>query len=226
MTVDIVYVFPANLTEQYAHYAARFVASYVKNLTSVPHNTVIAVNGGRLDPEIECLFLPLPNLTFLPHDNSGYDIGAFQAVSRVSTADVIMFFGASAYIRNPQWLNRVCQSVEKYGNALYGTMGNRGVANLNVHPHVRTTGFWLPPKLLNRYPHRITHASQRYEFEHGKTCLANWIGQQRLKTLVVTAYGEYEWAQWDIIPNGFHRGNQGALLVGDKLSEPPFYPHA
>jgi hypothetical protein len=77
---------------------------------------------------------------------------------------------------------------------------------------------------MNGYPHRITQPDKRYEFEHGKTCFANWIKAMGLKAWIVTWDNEYLWADWDDIPNGFHRGNQSALLCGDRLSEPPYHP--
>lgn len=227
MTVELVYVYPATLPDQYRHYAARFVASYISNPTPLPHRTVVVVNGDRLDSETESLFLPLPNLTFLPHNNAGYDIGAFQAAARVSQADLQVYCGATAYIRNPAWLDRAIASFQKWGQGVYGTMGNRGMKfnGTEVFPHIRTTGFWTTPALMNRYPHRVTRADQRYPFEHGRDCFTEWVKRLGLRPLVVTPFGEYEWAQWDTIPNGFHRGNQGSVLIGDKLSEPPFYPY-
>jgi hypothetical protein len=112
---------------------------------------------------------------------------------------------------------------QKHGNALYGSMGNAGDASVKVFPHIRTTGFWLSPTLFNAYPTVINKPEQRYPFEHGPNCLTEWVKSQGLKALIATWSGEYETGQWDSIPNGFHRGDQSALLTGDRVTDPPYY---
>lgn len=220
---EIVYCYPTIAGEKYHELASRFLNSYCLYPPLALHTTTIILNGGHQPDDISPLFHALPNVKFFEHDNSGMDIGAYQAVSRLSTASMILFLTASSYFRRPGWLNRMAQAFQRHGNALYGAMGNRGDARVNCAPHVRSTGFWLSPALFNSYPHRITDNSQRYPFEHGKDCLTQWVYRQGLKVWVVGFDGEYEWAHWDMIPNGYHRGDQSNLLVGDHLTEPPFY---
>lgn len=220
MTVDLVYVYPG---EAYLPQALRFIESYHLNPPHVEHNTVIALNCQRDD---NCaLFESMRNVRFHQHDNSGYDIGAFQSASRASTADMIVFLGASAYCRRPGWLLRMANAFNRRGGShLYGCMGNQGVPQVGVLPHIRTTGFWLAPGLMNRYPHRVSTPGGRYPFEHGPECLTQWVRNQGLRAFVCDWTEEYEYPNWDSIENGFHRGNQSGLLTGDHLSEPPYHP--
>ena len=77
MTATVVYVYPV-CAPQYEHYALRFLDSYHRFPPAVQHDTVVVLNGCRENAETQCLFASLPRLRFLEHDNSGYDIGAFQ----------------------------------------------------------------------------------------------------------------------------------------------------
>jgi hypothetical protein len=183
----------------------------------------VICNGFEPSSFERVIFGGLPNLMLLTHDNSGWDIGAFQFASRTIPADLMIFFGSSAYFTAPGWLQRVINSSMLHGFGLYGVHGNAGNLTYRVWPHVRTTGFWIAPSLFNKYPFIIKDTSKRYEFEHGENSIGNWIAKLGLQTWVVTWHGEYLQHQWDAIPNGFHQGSQGALLFRDRMTDPPFY---
>lgn len=224
MKVIVTYVFPN--TGAYDKFAQRFVADYQRFPPGeVDHAVVVVVNGGSIDKKCEDIFRPIQNCIFLPHDNSGFDIGAYQLASRTlgNLCDLMVFFGASTYLKGPNWLMRMAVSFQKHGPALFGVMGNQGDARVNVKPHIRTTGFWMPPSLFNKYPVTVAKPEQRFPFEHGENCLTSWVYAQGLKVFVVTWKGEYEWPNWDSIENGFHRGDQSALLAGDRISREPYY---
>lgn len=220
MKTAIVYV---HAGAAYLNHATKFVSSYHSCPPGGDHASVVICNGFAPTAFEQVLFGGLPNLTLLTHDNSGWDIGAFQMASRTVPADLMLFFGASAYFTAPGWLNRVEASVNRHGFGLYGVHGNAGDERVNVSPHVRTTGFWIAPSLLNKYPFIVNQAKNRYEFEHGQTSLANWITKQGMNVWVVTWHSEYLRHQWDSIPDGFHQGNQSALLFRDRLTDPPYY---
>lgn len=221
--VEMVYIFVAGHLG-YRRQAVNFVQSYQKFPANTDHQTTIVVNGGRLTDEGRKIFEPLPKVTFLAHDNSGYDIGGYQRAARESKADLMLFLGATTYFNGAGWMQRVIESFVKHGDCLYGTMGNHGDPGVGVNRHIRSTAFWITPKLFNQYPIKITKLPQRYEFEHRKRCLTEWIMKSGIPALVVTFNGEYPWEQWDNIPNGFHRGDQSALMIGDHISGPDFYP--
>lgn len=223
MNAEIVYCYPTTAGPQWHDYAARFIQSYGAFPPLAHHTTTIVLNGGRNSGDIADLFHCLPGVKIIERDNSGYDIGAFQAASQDSKADMAVFFGASTFFRRPGWLNRMIVAFTGRGTALYGAMGNRGNQAVRVWPHVRTTAFWLPPKLFNFYPNKVTRPEHRYQFEHGQDGLTQWVYHRGLKVWVVGFEGLYEWADWDAMPNGFHRGDQSNLLAYDRLCEPPFY---
>jgi len=76
---------------------------------------------------------------------------------------------------------------------------------------------------MNRYPLKVTQPHHRYAFEHGQGCLSQWAGQQGYPSWVVTWDMEYPEQSWDLIENGFHRGDQSNLIFKDRLCEPPYY---
>lgn len=223
MKIGIVYVYPAFMGSRYEEYAMRFLKSYHDNPPGIEHDSIVALNGVKQTSELCCMFSGLMNCSFLEHDNSGYDIGAFQHAARKFPCDMMVFFGASTYFVNPGWLIRMATSFQRHGDTLYGAMGNRGVQNLGVWPHIRTTAFWMRPDLLNNYPQIVTRPEQRHPFEHGQNCLTSWVRGQGKIVWVVTWTNELTMANWDDDPNGFHRGNQMALLAGDHMCEPPYY---
>lgn len=222
MKIAIVYIFPMDGALGYLDLAARFIHSYHRCPPEEEHQTII-VSQGKVSEESHFLFLSLPNTTHFSHDNSGYDIGAFQHVSREIPADLMVFFGATSYLKCTGWLRRMRESFQKHGNTLYGTMGNRGVAHVGVMPHIRTTGFWMSPSLFNKYPMVVSRPDQRYLFEHGQNCLTSWIVNQGKIPWVVAYDGDYPMTQWDMIPNGYHQGDQSNLLSGDRMTYPPYY---
>jgi hypothetical protein len=221
MKVEVVYVYPNISGNGYGAYAERFLASYLENPPLIDHVTTVVCNGGSPDIETKGMFSCLPDVTFLTGSNAAYEISAYQEASQQSSADVIVFFGASAYVRKPGWLLRMVSAFKRHGEAQYGCMANRGSGS--VHPHLRTTGFWTTPKLFNSYPKKITRTEQRYPFEHGPTCFTTFVTSRGFKSWLVTAVGDYLWEEWDSAPGIIHQGAQENLLTGDRLTEPPYH---
>jgi len=222
--VSIVYIYPANDGEKQTQYALRFINSYNANPPGMDHQSIIVLNGAKQNAEITCMFSSFPNVVFMEHDDSGWDIGAFQAAAKKFPCDLMVFFGGSSFFNGSGWLARMVAASIKHGNAQYGCMGNRGNLSVKVWPHIRTTAFWMNPSLFNSYPVKIRRHEQRHPFEHGKDCLTAWVASLGLKSWVVTWDTETEWANWDDHPEGFHRGSQKALLAMDHICEKPHYP--
>jgi hypothetical protein len=224
MKIALVYVYAVCAGAKFDDYAFRFLNSYRANPPGIDHESIVVLNGLRQSGEIACLFSSMRNCHFLEHDNSGFDIGAFQLAARTIPCDLMVFFGASTYFQRPGWLIRMANSFNQHGNAQYGAMGNRGNLTVSVWPHIRTTAFWMDPKLMNAYPTRITQPVQRHPFEHGKDCFTNWVGKQGLRSWVITWENDLLWAAWDSDPEGYGQGSQSNLLAGDHMCEKPYYP--
>lgn len=212
---------------KYVPLAQRFVASYTANHAGHPHALWVICNGGDPTPPMKAIFKGVP-CQFFPRGNEGWDIGAFQEmacniVESNIACDFVVCFGSSTYLRRPGWMTRMVEAFQRHGDTLYGAMGNCGDAIHNVSPHLRSTAFWLSPKLFVKYPYSVATEGTRYQFEHGPSCLTSWIREQGKTPWMVVFSGEFQLAQWDHIPNGFHRGDQSDLLAGDRISEPPFY---
>lgn len=216
--VTVVYVHVMG-GDPWLSYAKRFVASYQANGPGYPHNTIIVCNRGQPTAATRSLFAPVLNVSYLVHDNSGYDIGAFQHAARESKSDLMVFFGASTYLNRENWLARMVEAWLVHGNAQYGAMGNRGDRGVQVWPHIRTTAFWMDPRLLAAYPVKVISRTDRYQFEHGPSCFTGWVDQQGLNSWVITWDHDLLWADWDSDPNGFLHGSQTGLLAGDHISE-------
>lgn len=223
MRIEIVYVFPFAGKNGYLELANRFLNTYHTFAPGIDHGTIIACNGAKADDETQYLFSSLPNVKFMEHDNSGYDLGAHQKAAATYDCDLMVFFGASAYIKCAGWLQRFAEAFERRGDTLFGCMGNRGAVQFGVYPHIRTTGFAMSPSLFRKYPHKVTKPEQRYPVEHGPQCITSWIYGRGKQPYVVTWDGEYQMAEWDNIPEGYHQGMQSNLLTGDRMTAPPFW---
>lgn len=220
--IVVVYIYPV-FGGIYDHYARRFVQHYKSTMPQIEHRLFVVCNGGQPTQTMLETFGDV-HVTWVHHNNSGYDIGAFQYVARTVDCEIMAFFGNSAYLPRPGWLERMVECHDAHGLALYGSMGNKGNLKLGIWPHVRTTGWWINPGLLRLYPKIVTHPGERYEFEHGRSCLSEWILKNGLNRWVATHDQIYPYELWDSIPNGMHRGDQSDLLSGDRLTEKPYYP--
>lgn len=219
--VTLIYIHPV-IHEGFMDVARRFVQTFEQFPPGYPHRTVIICNGGQASQVSRSIFAPIAGCEFIPHTNEAYDVSSYQFASRTFPCDLMLFFGASSYFRNAGWMKRVVDSFIKHGDGLYGATANRGVQG-HCYPHVRSTGFWIPPSLFNQYPHRITRPDMRYGFEHGKESLTGWVAREGYPTLVVTTDNEYPWSDWDAFPGGYHRNNQEVMLFGDRLTCPPYF---
>ena len=221
MKIVVVYIYPLDGREGHQAHALRFLDTYHQHPPGCDPETIVVCNGGNTDGAAKFLFGSLPNCYLLPHDDRGMDIGGFQLAAQNVPADLMVFLGGKSYLRRSGWLLRMVEAFERRGDTLYGASGNQGVGN--ICPHVRTTGFWMNPDLLNRYPNHQVQTHQRYDFEHGQNCLTSWIRSLGRIPYVVAWSGEYPLNICDTIPNGYHQGDQSNLLVGDRLTCPPFH---
>ncbi len=214
LSVEIVYCWPQVVAASYRDLAERFVTSCLTYPAMLDHSTTIVSNGAPSDAEIRGLFSMMPNVKFIQGSNAAYDISAFQEASAQSGADLIVFFGASGYVRKPGWLVQMAAAFKRHGPTQYGSMANRGDNGCSVHPHLRTTGFWTTPHLFNSYPTKATNPSMRYPIEHGPGCFTDWITSQGLRSWLVTKGGEFLWHEWDEPPRVDY-------LTGDRLINEP-----
>lgn len=223
MKVVVVYIYPENGGNGHLERAIKFVSTYQCYPPMYPHETAIVCNGARCNEETRFLFDSLPGCRFIEHDDSGFDIGGFQKAAKSIDGDVMVCCGGNSYFRRTGWLARIAQAWEQHGEALYGCTGNQGDPRFNVYPHVRTTGFWCSPKLINDHPLRVTHNGLRYEYEHGKTGLTTWALSRGKHVWVVGWNCIFPLHDCDNMPEGFHKGSQANILIGDRLTAPPYY---
>lgn len=226
MKIACVYVYPtANHGAPFARLAERFVSTYREHPPMLDHLMVVVSNGGPPSGQAVSQFSFIESTRFIQHDNSGYDIGAFQMAASTVICDLMVFFGSSAYFRGPGWLKRMVDVYNALGEGLYGCTGNQGDKRVNVWPHVRTTAFWCRPKLLNEHPLRVGDPSQRYPFEHGPGCLTTFALSHNLPAYIVGWNEIRALPECDSMPGGYHNGTQYNMMVGDTLTHPPYHPH-
>jgi hypothetical protein len=222
LDVWVVYVHMPTVTEREQE-AIEFVASYQAYKAEYIHRLLVVCNGHAPTDVTRAIFRVIPGVSYLTHDNSGWDIGAYQAAAQKINCDLMMFLGTSTLIRGDGWLRRFIDVYDTYGPGIYGAMANQKPIDPKVFPHIRTTGFILPPRLMNEYPKRIKTVEGRYPFEHGRHSLTRFVLAQGLPAMMVTWDGEYDMHSLDQVSNGMHRGKQENLIMWDRLCRPPHY---
>lgn len=222
----LVYIFAIGGAEGYRAKAIQFVESYHRCPPGSNHETLIVCNGVPAGEDAKSIFGSLPGLSFLNRDDSGWDIGGYQEAAKTIVCDLMIFCGGHTYFRKPGWLIRIWEVFQEKGNTLYGATGHQGNLAVNVHPHVRTTGFWCHPSLLAQYPYLVTQkggGGQRYDMEHGHDCLSNWVRRAGLIPWIVGWDSALPLMECDSMPNGYHQGDQSNVLIGDRLTQAPFH---
>lgn len=223
----VVYVYPANgnLNPMHKFNGKRFADTYESFPAEYDHQVLVVSNGEEPSGRTQRVFGKCQNLTFMVHDNSGWDIGAFQHAARnFPDTELMVFFGNSGYLRGPGWLKRMVEVAEQQPNTLWGSMVHGGFIPGGIWPHVRTTGFWMSANLLLQYPILVTDPGQRYPFEHGPNCLTMWCAQNGHGVMCATFNAVYDMNHFGSIPDGYHNGTQSQMITGDRCSCPPFYP--
>ncbi len=232
LKVVVLYVYPV-FGGEHDLYAKRFVEFYKKCPALEPHELWVVSNGGEPTATMREVLAGLP-ANFTVHDDLGWDIGAYLHAARKLTADVMVFLGGNSYPIGAGWLRRMMDVWRTNGPALYGASasGGNGRTKPNkkgkrpIWPHIRTTGFWMPPHLLAKYPHAVTsERANRFLFEHGPQNMTAWVMSQGFRTLMVTWDGIYGVETWKGgAPNGYRSATQSALLVGDRCTGDTLQP--
>src|SRR5579863_3708891 len=204
-----VYIYPLNGQGGFSNKALEFSLSYAKFPPGLPHSTVVVCNGAPATQPSRDLFNALPDVSFIDHDNSGWDIGGFQLAARTVPADLMVFFGSHTYFRRAGWLARMAEAFDLGGDTLYGATGNQGDLRVGVQPHVRTTAFWCKPELLARYPVTVTGTGgggARYAMEHGPGCFTDFVRSIGRDAWIVGWNDIRNVVDCDSMPEGFHKG--------------------
>ena len=188
----------------------RFVESYLRCPPGYPHRTIVVTQGRMPDKDMRQLLMKLPGCTFYQHDDSGWDIGGYIAVSRIISEDIGVYFCGTAFVQHVGWLKRMVDVWQKHGPGFYGSLGT-----YEISPHINTTGFFCPPALLAEYPHVVRTKADRYALEHGPVdrCLWKRCLRDGIKVRIATWDGVYEWWDWRKPPNVYRRGDQSNCIT-------------
>lgn len=214
MNIWLTYICPVVNWPQYEPAVRRFLDSHTRFPAEFPHEMHVVCNGGKLNAAIENLFAG-QNPVFHHHDNTGWDIGAFDKIASEAACDQMVFFGANTHFRRAGWLRRMQEGWEKLGPGLYGTS-----ASYDYSPHIRTNGFLCAPKLVrDAWARNAPRSNARHWFEVGRDSLANTAAKQDLPDVLVTWDGFFPRPEWRRPPNIYRRGDQSNCLVYDRHHE-------
>lgn len=203
MRIAIVYVLPSVLLDTYVPLGLRFAKSYMDNPPGkYPHELHVVINGPEPSPKLLGIFNPLP-VKFHQHNNFAKDLGAYMLAAAKVKSDLMLCLGSHTHFPRGGWLDRIMDVYMKLGPGLYGCWGFQSPS-----PHIRTTAFWLPPELLESYPH--LNNDTRYEFEHGKEkSILRWALDNGLPVAMVG------WTRVGVYPK-FHDSPSGENLMLDQ----------
>lgn len=107
-------------------------------------------------------------ITYVPRENKGFDIGAFQDVCNYRLRYFPTDFDYLLWCTDDLLPQRKTFIQEYYSASRRGTVACYEISN-EVNPHIRTTGFMIPERYLYKIQFNfdpILTKSQCYEFEH------------------------------------------------------------
>lgn len=222
MSFDICFCFPRG--DQHIEHGFRFLNTYLSFPPMIEHNSIILTDPGY-ETEAEEFFSLLPNVRAVGTPDHARDLSRYEAWSKQTNADCMMMLGGSTYCRRDGWGLRAYTAFQRLGpQNLYGACGHTGQGP--VHKHIRTTGFWASPALLRRYPAWPQNAGGRYEAEHGQSCISGWVLRNGGQCWVINFGSEHTLENANDDPQGYARGSQRDLIIGDRLTCPPYQPFA
>lgn len=219
MKVCLVYVFPCLADEHHVELALRFITTYREHPAGMEHELVVVCNGGGPSQPLSWhgeklwsprdLFSFIPGTQFFLHDNSGFDIGAYQAVAKHIDADIMVCLGQSVYFHREGWLKRWATGWESYGPGMYGPF-----ASHQIRPHLNTTAFAVPPGFFQRYyPEKVNTHDQRYAFENSSMAFWSRVNSARKSVALVTWDGVWAPTNWRKPKNILWKGDQSNCLM-------------
>jgi len=207
ITVAIVRV---NGKEQYQNTIKRWLDSYVKFQTSVPHEVVVV---DRYQDNPDGMFDSI-GARHIRYDGLGWDVGTWQHLGNTEETDLLVCFNSRSYITGHHWLERFTDSVDQNGVGLFGPM-----ASYEISPHIRTPCMVFQPNVIRGYPLIVDNREKTYQFESmGTPSFPNftiWCRQNGFKTMMVTWDGCYDLPNWRKPDNIFRRGTQSNCIVKD-----------
>lgn len=222
MKFELAYCLPSG--DDHLPYAYRFVTSYLQFPPACEHTMAILTDPGY-ESKAEELFELFSNVRIVTSPDIGKDLSRYFHLAERTDADLVMFLGGSTYCRRPGWGIRAVTAAQRMGmQNLYGACGHTGAGP--VRPHIRTTGFWCSPAVLRRYPIRPKNHGERYQVEHGQGCISDWFATQGYQRWVINFGTEFDLSRANDDPHGYARGSQSNLLIGDRLTCPPYQPFA
>lgn len=207
--VAVIYVYPVVGDHEHDKCAERFVSSY-RLFHPLHEHTLHVVFNGSEPGKVQLSAFDGIEIVQHQHDDSGWDIGAFQAAARTIGADLAVFCGGRTYFIRAGWLKRMVEAWRSHGDGLYGAS-----ASYERDPHIRTTAFWCDPMLVRAYPRRVRTLDHRYAFEAGPLSLTRLAEQIGLACWLVTWDGDYPKRLWRAPDNVFRRGDQSNALAWD-----------
>lgn len=191
MKVAIGYVYPIVSSRQFFPAAMRFCETLKRCPGGYDFDLHVLCNGG--DPPMNYLrpFNGMRHQVII-HDNSGWDIGAYQKFADIVPCDLMVCFGAFVHFHRAGWLERMVEAYIQNGPGLYGCW-----AYMSPDVHIRTTAFWFPPVLLQSYPFIIGSSREsRYDFEHRTNSFTRHAMKAGLPCMLVTWGGSFPCKEW------------------------------
>lgn len=205
-TVIVVYI-AVQTNPLFVHYANQFVSTYRQFEGGAKHHLIVCCNGTPLNFRMRSIFDGIDcEFVNRPHDE-GWDISAYQDISKQTESDLMVCFGESVRFHRYGWLRRLVESAIEYGEGMYGCLSSHA-----IRAHLNTTAFAVSPRFLRNYE-LVRNKADRYNFEHGPNSLWRQIRASGKQARLVTWDGCWAPGEWRTPDNILWRGTQENCLV-------------
>jgi hypothetical protein len=194
----------------YASPTQRFFETYQKFKPTIPHRLGV-INCGKITDD-SFQMKPADDQYF--YAGTGWDVGAYQEVSRTLDCDLVVCFNSFVYFWRPGWLEPVVEAYAKHGSGVYGFS-----ASYENSPHLRSQSICYGPEVMRGYPHLISSRRKTIEWESQCLNFSMWALVSMIPVILVTANEQCRIQHWRTPPNIFRRGDQSNCLVWDRHTD-------
>lgn len=203
----------ASPPEYYLPFSQRFIDTYRKFYPGAQHDLYIVCCGGGPNDSVTSLYRHNAK-EYITYTGAGSDIGAFQFAAQRVPADFVVCLSTPVYFWRDDWLKRLVDAREHFGDGLYGAF-----ASYQNSPHIRTSCWAFDPKTFAQYPDLIDTREKCCCAESHRTTkvhqISDWFAQTK-PVLCITWGSADAKPTWRSHPNIFRRGDQTNCLVFDQ----------
>ena len=155
---------------------------------------------------------PMPIKESFLYRGRGWDVGSYvYSARKLERYDLVLFMNSQARFKTESALEKILQAWTELPSGMIGLS-----SSFEVTPHVRTSAFGIPPKLLLEHASNVRSRYEACVFEHSPSSITSGLSAKGLPVRIVYSSGSRLLSNSRDIPGVFRSDQQQELLVSDR----------